>query len=87
MPLGAAHKTADLAVRDGHVLGRRSPRPNGLLRQMPSSYGEFTEQFVTRTLWQQSMSIPSRLVSIFRPSMTSCRRRSPGSQTSLRAGS
>ena len=36
---------------------------------MPSSHGELTEQFETRTLWQQSMSIPSRLVSIFRPSI------------------
>ena len=27
---------------------------------MPSSQGEFTVQFETRTFWQQSMSMPSR---------------------------
>ena len=36
---------------------------------MPSSQGEFTLQLETRTLRQQSMSMPSRLVSIFRLSM------------------
>ncbi len=36
---------------------------------MPSSHGEFTVQFDTRTFLQQSMSMPSRSVSIFRLSM------------------
>ena len=36
---------------------------------MASSQGEFTVQFETRTLRQQSMSMPSRLVSIFKLSM------------------
>ena len=36
---------------------------------MPSSHGEFTLQFEMRTLRQQSTSMPSRLVSIFRLSM------------------
>ena len=36
---------------------------------MPSSQGELTLQLETRTLRQQSMSMPSRLVSIFRLSM------------------
>src|SRR5216684_2115820 len=36
---------------------------------MPSSQGEFTLQFEMRTLRQQSTSIASRLVSIFRLSM------------------
>src|SRR5690349_24361960 len=31
---------------------------------MPSSQGEFTVRFETRTLWQQSKSTPSRSVSI-----------------------
>src|ERR1019366_6789900 len=34
-----------------------------------SSHGEFTVQFDTRTFLQQSMSMPSRSVSIFRLSM------------------
>ena len=36
---------------------------------MPSSHGELTVQLETRTLRQQSMSMPSRLVSILRLSM------------------
>src|SRR6185369_17315596 len=36
---------------------------------MPSSQGEFTVQFETRTLRQQSISIPSRFVSMSRLSM------------------
>src|ERR1035438_6393839 len=36
---------------------------------MPSSQGEFTVQLETRTFWQQSISIPSRSVSILRLSM------------------
>ena len=36
---------------------------------MPSSQGELTVQLETRTLRQQSMSMPSRLVSILRLSM------------------
>jgi hypothetical protein len=35
---------------------------------MPSSFGELTVQLATRTFWQQSKSMPSRFVSIFRPS-------------------
>ena len=50
-------------------VGRAKPRPNELFRQMASSQGELTLVFETRTLRQQSMSIPSRLVSIFRLSM------------------
>ena len=36
---------------------------------MPSSLGELTVQLETRTFLQQSMSMPSRLVSIFRLSI------------------
>ena len=36
---------------------------------MPSSHGELTVQLETRTLRQQSMSMPSRLVSILRLSI------------------
>src|ERR1019366_3879282 len=36
---------------------------------MPSSQGEFTVQLETRTFLQPSMSMPSRLVSIFRLSI------------------
>ena len=36
---------------------------------MASSHGELTVQFETRTFLQQSMSMPSRSVSIFRLSM------------------
>ena len=43
--------------------------PNELLRQMPSSPGELTLQLEMRTLRQASMSMPSRLVSIFKLSM------------------
>ena len=35
-------------------------------RWMPSSLGELTVQFDTRTFWQQSKSMPSRFVSILR---------------------
>src|ERR1700758_1727323 len=50
-------------------VARAYPSANELFRQMPSSHGEFTEQFDTRTFRQQSISIPSRLVSIFRLSI------------------
>src|SRR5581483_9762149 len=48
---------------------RAYPSANELFRQIPSSHGEFTPQFEIRTLRQQSTSIPSRLVSIFRLSI------------------
>src|SRR5580692_5436510 len=48
---------------------RNRPSPKERFRQMPSSHGEFTEQFDILTLWQQSMSMPSRLVSILSPSI------------------
>ena len=50
-------------------VARASPSAYELLGTMPSSQGEFTVQLETRTLRQQSMSMPSRLVSIFRLSM------------------
>ena len=50
-------------------VARAYPSANELLGQMPSSHGEFTLQLETRTLRQQSMSSPSRSVSIFRLSM------------------
>src|SRR5579875_653569 len=46
-----------------------SPSAYELFRQIPSSQGELTLQLETRTFVQQSISIPSRLVSIFRLSM------------------
>src|SRR4051812_14612920 len=49
--------------------GRNSPSAKDDLGQMPSSNGEFTEQLLTRTFRQQSRSMPSRFVSIFRLSM------------------
>src|SRR5215469_328579 len=45
------------------------PSANELFRQMASSQGELMVQFEIRTLRQQSMSMPSRCVSIFRLSM------------------
>src|SRR5580704_5206100 len=48
---------------------RAYPSANELFGQIPSSYGELTLQLETRTLRQQSMSIPSRSVSIFRLSI------------------
>src|ERR1700683_524329 len=42
------------------------PRANELFRQIASSQGELIVQFETRTLRQQSTSMPSRWVSIFR---------------------
>src|SRR2546423_1803730 len=48
--------------------GRGSPSAYVLLGQIPSSLGELTVQLDMRTLRQQSMSTPSRLVSIFNPS-------------------
>src|SRR5262245_65425757 len=45
------------------------PSPYELFKQIPSSHGELILQFETRTLRQQSMFIPSRLVSIFKLSM------------------
>src|SRR5690242_15442857 len=48
--------------------GRATPSPCDDLRQIPSSHGEFTEQFEIRTLLQESTSIPSRFVSIVIPS-------------------
>ena len=50
-------------------VARAYPSANELFGQIPSSHGEFTVQFDTRTLRQQSMSMPSRLVSIFRLSI------------------
>src|SRR6266536_4135701 len=50
-------------------VARAYPRANELLGQMAASQGELTLQFETRTLRQQSMSIPSRLVSIFKLSI------------------
>jgi hypothetical protein len=46
-------------------VARAKPKAKVLLRQMPSSLGEFTLQSLTCTLRQQSISIPSRLVSSF----------------------
>src|SRR5205823_344933 len=46
-----------------------NPRPKELFKQMPSSKGEFTEQSDTCTFLQQSISNPSRSVSIFRLSI------------------
>src|ERR1700688_3849728 len=48
---------------------RAYPSPKELFKQIPSSQGELTLQFEMRTLRQQSTSMPSRLVSIFRLSM------------------
>src|SRR5205814_9764567 len=47
-------------------VARGYPSANELFGQSPSSQGEFTLQLETRTLRQQSKSIPSRLVSILR---------------------
>src|SRR5690348_10045779 len=45
-------------------VGRAYPRAKELFRHMPSSNGELTVQSDIRTFWQQSISMPSRLVSI-----------------------
>ena len=50
-------------------VGRAYPSAKELLGQIPSSHGEFTVQFDTRTLRQQSMSMPSRMVSMSRLSI------------------
>ena len=50
-------------------VSRAYPSPNELLSTIASSFGEFTPQFETLTFRQQSMSIPSRFVSIFTLSM------------------
>src|SRR5579863_9606861 len=50
-------------------VGRAYPSPKELFKQIPSSHGELTLQFEMRTFLQQSTSMPSRLVSIFRLSM------------------
>src|SRR3984957_5123969 len=50
-------------------VARAYPSAKELLGQIASSQGEFTEQLETLTLRQQSMSMPSRLVSIFRLSI------------------
>src|ERR1700722_3444367 len=47
-------------------VGLNIPSAKQLFRQMPSSYGELTVQLEIRTFLQQSMSIPSRLVSSLR---------------------
>jgi hypothetical protein len=44
-------------------VARANPNAKELLGQMPSSKGELTVQFETRTWRQQSRSMPSRLVS------------------------
>src|SRR5271155_1859794 len=44
-------------------VGRAHPSAYEVFRQIPSSAGEFTVQLEMRTLEQQSISIPSRLVS------------------------
>src|SRR5205807_2711089 len=46
-------------------VARAYPSANELFKQIPSSHGEFTLQFETRTFRQQSISMPSRFVSIF----------------------
>ena len=50
-------------------VGLANPSAKLDLGQMPSSHGELTVQLETRTLRQQSMSMPSRSVSILRLSM------------------
>ena len=50
-------------------VARAKPSPYELFRQIASSQGELILQLETWTFRQQSMSIPSRLVSIFRLSI------------------